>query len=200
MIELLKKIILRNATGKKVLIFFVLANMIYLTMLFITIPKVMEFSNGMKLLDMIPEGYDREYVDSLLTTLGEKGRNTYLYNQIPLDMIFPLLFAVGYSLLYAWFFKQLKQTDSPYFYFSFLPFVSGISDYAENLGIITMLKQYPDYSPETVSITNTFSMLKSSTSAIFLIALVFLMVYFGVNYLKSKPIVSGLLKNQNSPD
>ena len=37
----------------------------------VTIPKTMEFSNGMKLLDMIPTGYDWNYVNELLI-LSEK--------------------------------------------------------------------------------------------------------------------------------
>jgi hypothetical protein len=155
-------------------------------MLTFTIPKVMAFASGMKLLDMMPSGYDAEYVKTLFVALGENGRRAYLYNQIPLDMIYPLLFGISYSLLFVYFLKKTNLPQSPYFYFSFLPIISGISDYIENIGIIIMLRQYPDFSTDTVSITNTFSILKSSTTTIYFVALIVLLIMFGVHYIKSK--------------
>jgi hypothetical protein len=76
------KIIEKHSTGKKVLWLFLITNSVYALMLFITIPHVMEFSNGMKLLDMLPTGYSVEYVQDLLNSLGEQGRWAYLYNHI----------------------------------------------------------------------------------------------------------------------
>lgn len=94
----LKKIINNNLAGTKVLVLFALTNIVYAFMLIITIPKTMRFSNGMKLLDMMPTGYDFEYINTLFDTLGEKGREVYLYNQIPVDMIYPFLFGISYCL------------------------------------------------------------------------------------------------------
>ena len=85
-------------------------------MLIITIPKTMTFSAGMKLLDMMPVGYNPEYIITLLDTLGEKGREVYLYNQIPVDMIYPFLFGISYSLLIAYFLKKINKLNSYYFY------------------------------------------------------------------------------------
>ena len=93
---------------KKVLILFVLTNIVYAAMLIITIPKTMGFSNGLKLLDMMPMGYDLEYINTLFETLGEKGREVYLYNQIPLDMIYPFLFAISYCLVIGYFLKKTQ--------------------------------------------------------------------------------------------
>jgi hypothetical protein len=155
-------------------------------MLLVTIPKVMEFADGMKLLDMMPAGYDIEYVNNLFNILGEKGRQTYLYNQIPSDMFYPGLFAITYCFLFAYLLKKINRHDSSFFYFSFLPLIAGISDYAENIGIITMLKQYPDYSDETVAITNTFSMLKSATTTFYFFALIIVLIILGVNFIKNK--------------
>ena len=68
----------------------------------------MAFSNGMKLLDMMPTGYNSEYVYALFETLGVEGRFTYLYNQIPIDMIYPFLFGISYCLLIAYFLRKLN--------------------------------------------------------------------------------------------
>lgn len=186
MIWSLKKLIYTLSNGKTVLIFFVLSTLVYFLMMTFTIPNLAGIANGMKILDLMPEGYDKQYVDSLFTALGENGRHAYLYYQIPLDLIFPLLYGVGFCLLFAFFLRKINQLTSPFFYFSFLPLIAAISDFIENIGIITMLTQFPNYSEETVTITSTISFLKSSTTTIYFIALIFLLVAFGVQYVKSK--------------
>ena len=103
------KFINSNISGKKVLGLFILTNVVYVFMLFVTIPKTMGFSNGMKLLDMMPTGYDLNYVSELFNALGKIGRETYLTNQIPVDMIYPLLFGLTYSLLLAYSLKKLNK-------------------------------------------------------------------------------------------
>ncbi len=72
-----QNIIRRNIQGKKVL--FLLTNVVYTAMLLVTIPMVMDFVHGMNLLDMMPMGYNLEYVHSLFQTLGSEGRKAYLY-------------------------------------------------------------------------------------------------------------------------
>ncbi|MEP1982666.1 MAG: hypothetical protein ABJJ07_03315, partial [Maribacter dokdonensis] len=79
----------KQRSGKKVLVLFLLTNIVYAYMLLVTIPATMTFSNGLQLLDMMPAGYDLEYVNTLLQTLGNTGRQMYLTKQIPVDMIYP---------------------------------------------------------------------------------------------------------------
>ena len=153
-------------------------------MLMVTIPKTMEFSNGMKLLDMIPTGYDWNYVNELFNTLGENGRKTYLTNQIPVDMIYPLLFGLTYSLLLAYFLKKLNKLKSPFTYLCLLPIIAGITDYLENIGIITMLNDYPDLTETTVNATNTFSVIKSTSTSIFFISLIVILIILGIKFIK----------------
>ena len=98
--ELLNK----YSSGKNVLILFMFTQVVYGIMLGFSIPNVMQYSSGMKILDLIPTGYSPEYVQKLFKTLGEAGRGVYLYQQIPLDMIYPGLFAVSYTLLLVFFF------------------------------------------------------------------------------------------------
>tara|TARA_R100000935_G_scaffold42923_1_gene65312 strand:- start:132510 stop:133082 length:573 start_codon:yes stop_codon:yes gene_type:complete len=180
----LARILEKNISGKKVLGLFILTNVVYLFMLLVTIPKTMGFSNGMKLLDMLPTGYDWNYVNELFSTLGENGRKTYLTKQIPVDMIYPLLFGLTYSLLFAYFLKKLNKLKSPFTYLSLLPIIAGIADYLENFGIITMLNNYPELTEATVSVTNTFSVIKSITTSIFFIALFVILIILGVKSVK----------------
>jgi hypothetical protein len=180
------KFIEKNISGKKVLGLFILTNVVYIFMLTVTIPKTMEFSNGMKLLDMMPTGYDLNYVSELFTSLGENGRLTYLTNQIPVDMIYPLLFGLSYCLLLGFFLKKLKKLNSPCVYLCVIPIIAGIADYLENIGIITMLKNYPELKETAVYTTNIFSVIKSISTSVFFIALIVILIRFGIKVLNRK--------------
>jgi len=186
----MKNLISRNINGKKVLLFFILTNIIYLIMLAISIPHVMNFSNGMKLLDMMPMGYDAEYVDILFNTLGESGRDAYLFIQIPFDMAYPFLFGISYCLILAYFFNKLNKLKSPLIYLCFLPIIAGISDYFENIGIITLLTNYPDYSNSVIVITNFFSVLKSSATTIYFVVLLITIFIFIIKAIGGKKITA----------
>ena len=182
----IRKIIDKNLTGKKVLLLFVLTNLVYVIMLIVTIPKTMTFSNGMKLLDMMPMGYDSEYINSLFEALGENGRQVYLYSQLPIDMIYPFLFGISYCLVIGYFLKKLNKLSSVFFYLCFLPLIAGISDYLENFGIITMLNNYPNLSQTSMDATNIFSVVKSMTTTVFFVALIITLVMLGIKTMKER--------------
>ncbi len=178
-----KKIVSKHLSGKKVLLLFVLTNMVYAVMIFITIPKVMAFSGGLKLLDMMPTGYDLDDVNALFNALGEKGRGTYLYNQIPVDMIYPFLFGISYCLIWAYFLDKLGKLNSIFFYAGLLPLVAGTADYLENIGIVLMLNNFPNLSAGMASFTNIFSMTKSITTTLFFTLLFILILMLGLKTL-----------------
>jgi len=182
----LTKFIERNISGKKVLGLFIVTNVVYIFMLTVTIPRTMNHSNGLKLLDMMPTGYDLNYVSELFKSLGEVGRGTYLTNQIPVDMIYPLLFGLSYCLLLAYFLKKLKKLNAPYIYLCLLPIIAGIADYMENFGIITMLKSYPDLTPGMVSTTSLFSVIKSISTTVFFITLIIMLILLGIRTISGK--------------
>ena len=182
----LTKFIEKNISGQKVLGLFILTNVVYIFMLTVTIPKTMKFSNGMKLLDMMPTGYNLNYVSELFSSLGENGRLTYLTNQIPVDMIYPLLFGLSYCLLLGYFLKKLGKLNSSYTYLCLIPIIGGIADYLENFGIIKMLKNYPELKETTVFETNIFSVIKSISTSIFFIVLIVVLITLGIKLLKRK--------------
>src|SRR5688572_25779115 len=168
----MKNFIKGNSTLKNVVILFILTNLIYVFMLTVTIQKVMLFSNEMKLLDMMPTGYDVEYVNKLLEVLGPQGRNSYLFYQLPLDMVYPLLFGITYSLLFAFVLKKLDGLKGFLYYFCFLPWFCTLFDYFENIGIISILLNFPNNPTTLTSVTNIFSILKSSFTTLFFTVLI----------------------------
>ncbi len=186
MINKVKRLIDKHSTGRQVLWFFILSNLIYFSMLLITIPKTMNFSNGMNLLDMMPLGYNSDYINSLFEALGKEGRDAYLYYQLPLDMFYPLFYAISFSLLIAYFLKKIKQFNSALFYLCLLPIIAGIFDYLENIGIITMLNNYPLISEPVMVSTNVFTIIKSMTVSVTFITMIILLIVLGMNTLKQR--------------
>jgi hypothetical protein len=172
--------------GKTVLWLFIITNLIYVFMLTVTIPKVMGFAGGMKLMDMLPSGYDFQYVNVLLNKLGEEGRALYMYRQIPADMIYPALFGISYSVLLLYFFKKLNKLNSGLVYLSILPPIGGLFDYMENIGIIFMLKRFPDLTTDLVSMTNVFTIVKSFLTSVYFIVLLVTLGVWVFQLLKKK--------------
>ena len=182
----MRDLVRKNINGKRVLILFILTNIIYAIMLIVTIPKVMSFAGEMKLLDMMPTGYSPEYVSSLLRALGEQGRHAYLCNQIPVDMIYPFLFGLSYCLVLAYFLNKLGKLESSLFYLCLLPLLAGLFDYFENIGIIALLNSFPHTSVFLSHLTNVFSVLKSAFTTIYFITLNIVLIVFGVTRLFQK--------------
>ncbi|MEP3379370.1 MAG: hypothetical protein ABJO28_02260, partial [Maribacter dokdonensis] len=176
----------KQRSGKKVLVLFLLTNIVYAYMLLVTIPATMTFSNGLQLLDMMPAGYDLEYVNTLLQTLGNTGRQMYLTKQIPVDMIYPLLFGISYAAVLAYFLKKLPGLNQNYLYLCLLPVIAGIADYLENIGIITMPNVYPRVTETSVHITSLFSIIKTSATSIYFLVLIVVLIILGYRILKPK--------------
>ncbi len=184
--NILKNVLTNYSTGKNVLFLFILTNIVYAIMLVFTIPHVMNFSGGIKLLDMMPMGYDIEYIQSLFNALGDEGRLAYLVIQIRVDMIYPLLFAVSNSLLMVYLLKQINKSTSSLFYLSLIPVVAGVADYLENFGICTLIKSYPDLSQTVAETTNIFSLIKSMSTSVFFVSLIVVLIVLGTNKLLKK--------------
>jgi len=183
---MIQRIIENNIGGKKVLIFFLLSTLVYVIMLTITIPRVMSFSGGMKILDMMPTGYDAAYVNELFTKLGEPGRQAYLYGQIPFDLVYPALYGIGFCLVLAWLLNRLGKLGGNLIYFCLLPVVAGVFDYCENFGIITMLKVWPGIPSNLITVANLFSILKSGFTSVYFIVLMVVIITFGVKSISKK--------------
>jgi hypothetical protein len=140
-------------------------------MVFVTIPEVMAFADNMKLFDMSPMGYDPAYAQELLTQLGPDGRHTYLTRQLPLDMIYPGLFAITFSLLLAYCLDRINALRKPWQLFCWLAVLGGLFDYGENLSVIQMLQSYPSIPDSLAYRSNIFTLLKSWTILAYFIVL-----------------------------
>ena len=68
-----KSILQQYASGKIVILLFILTNAIYAYMLCYSIPQTVAFAQGLPLLDMQPMGYSNSYISQLFDALGTKG-------------------------------------------------------------------------------------------------------------------------------
>ena len=144
---------------------------VYVLMLSYTIPSVEKYANGMKLFDLSPGGYSFEYAVGLLENLGDSGRELYLYNQLPLDFLYPGLFAISCSLLLSWLFLKTRNSSSKWFYFCLVPVAAGTFDYFENIMIVSLIIGYPDVSFGQVAISSFATIAKSALTTLFFLVL-----------------------------
>ena len=184
----MRNLIRKNLGGKQVFFLFVITNLVYAVMLTITIPKVMNFAGGMKLMDLMPTGYNPQYVNSLCSALGEKGRDAYLYFQLPVDMVYPLLFGVSSCLVLGYFLNKLGKLDGFLFYLCYIPLFSGLFDYCENIGIVNILREYPSNPDLLTHITSLFSVLKSGCTTLYFCLLIFSLILLGLKKFTKTPV------------
>ncbi|MBI2330749.1 MAG: hypothetical protein HYU84_00965 [Chloroflexi bacterium] len=166
------KLLQKNSTGKNVAILFSMNMVFYVTILFYSIPMVLQSAPDMKLFDVSPSGYTREYAISLLNAIGPEGRNLYLSLQLPLDFVYPGLFIISYPLLLAWLLKKNHDLQSKVYYALYLPILAGLFDYVENVLVILMLKTYPDLDLNLVATASFATITKSVLSSVFFTLLI----------------------------
>lgn len=177
------------STGKNVLILFILCNAVYVFMLLYSIPRVSAYASGMRLLDMMPSGYDYNYVQQLFTALGTEGRELYAQLQIPIDMLYPALFAFCYAFLMVWLLSKIKKHYGRLFYGAYLPFIAAAADYLENIGILVLLKQFPEFTRRSVEMLSRATVVKSSSTVIYFILLVLVLLGMGRRYYLKQKLV-----------
>ena len=161
----------KYSTGKIVSGLFALTMIVYVSMLTYSIPAVSAFAPELPLFDLSPTGYTFAYANDLLSALGAEGRQLYLTTQLPLDFIYPGLFAVTYALLLVWLFRKTFDADSKIYCIALVPFLAGIFDYMENIFIIKMIYSYPNMQESTVEVANVFTILKSGFTTVFFVLL-----------------------------
>ena len=182
----MKNLLSANIKSRNILLLFLATMTIYVIMLVITIPKLMMFSEGKEILDMMPAGYNKAYVTELMTRLSVDGRFYYLTRQLPLDFIYPGLFAYTYALIFIFFLRKIGKHGTSWKFIAYLPVLAGLADYFENICIISILKSFPNVSPILVQFSSTASVVKASSTTIYFISLTILLIAFGIYRIRDR--------------
>jgi membrane-anchored glycerophosphoryl diester phosphodiesterase (GDPDase) len=83
-------------------------------------------------------------------------------------------------LLLGYILNKLGKFESRLFYLCYIPMLSGLFDYLENIGIILMLRSYPEISQGLIQTTSIFSVCKSFMTTIFFVTLIILLLILAV--------------------
>ena len=155
-----------NSEGQKALLSFCLAGLVYLTMLFGPLAQLRHLA-GQPPFDLRFMGYSGPEAEALLQALGAEGRQIYVWQQLPLDLLYPGLLAAT-----LWFsFKGLARAAV----FSarwqivlaagrVLALLACVGDYSENLMIWQMLRtaeKAMPLDPALVALASSATLLKS---------------------------------------
>ena len=157
--ELLDRI-KKLATLRIFLLFLVLTITVAVVMMGYVNPQILELSGGLPILDT-RLGYTFAEVEQLFTVLGEQGRQLYTTLQV-LDLIFPLAYGMSMTLALTGVITRVLPQGHPLEKAVFIPILSMIFDYLENITIATLIASYPNLSPLAVSIASIFTQLKWS--------------------------------------
>ena len=159
-------------TGMAAIGFGGIAALIYLLMINVTLAHI-EAVSGQVPFDMRPFGYRPADAVELLDALGAEGRAYYLSQQIPLDTLYPATLALALVAAMNWFGRCMPSRKLVRVGI-ILSVCAAFGDYGENLGIIAMVRTWPDLPVPLVYATSTASIAKSvsTTLAVFLAILI----------------------------
>lgn len=177
------KCFLETSTWVKAFLWLAASQIVYFTMLIVTIPAIQDKANGMKIFDLMAAGYSPQYVASFLESIGEKGRNIYLMNQIPLDLLNPGLMAVTGAIIITLFSKKINHRLGVII---FIPIFGAVFDYLENAMVAVMLISFPNVPTSIVMISSIFTILKMVLDTLYLVLLMVLFVMFIYTIIRGK--------------
>jgi hypothetical protein len=140
---------------------------------------LLKITGGANILDF-EIGYTLEQAKGLLTALGEEGRMFYLTRIIPLDFLFPVSYMLFYAGWIALFIKHITIRRWMKYALVF-PVINMLSDWIENIGIIAMLRSYPDLPGFAVSVSSIAGTIKMTLAVINIALICVFFVIFLVN-------------------
>jgi len=153
--------LISKATLKKAIIFTAIFAAMYalINASGVGVAGLLKITGGANILDF-EVGYTYEQAKGLLTALGAEGRSFYLTRILPLDFLFPFSYMLFYTGWIALFLKYITVREWMKFALV-LPGLNMLFDWIENIGIIAMLRSYPDlpeFAVYTSSIAGTVKM------------------------------------------
>ena len=123
------------ATGKNILILlavFLLANFVVVPLVY---PKF-------QTLDMM-NGYTPAQANQLIASYGQQGRQSYAVVEATLDLAYPFVSGMLFSLLILYSFQRGFPNQRWAQFLALLPFAVMLSDYLENVCVLILLLGYP---------------------------------------------------------
>ena len=116
--------------------------------------------------------YTPDKAFQLISSYGEQGRQYYAVIEVTLDLVYPLVTALMFSLIIFYTFKRAFPSRSWTLYLSLTPYTVLLADYLENVCVVSMLLMYPRESALLAQISNFFTIAKFSLAPLQLLFVV----------------------------
>lgn len=159
-----------------ILVFFVLTLSLAIGLEYFYVSNIVDAQgNKVSILDFKPQNTVDNTID-VLESMGEKGRMLYRQMLCGIDLFYPLVYSIFLFLLIIKFSSSPKRIS--YKLVCFFPFIAGLLDIAENVGIASMLDSFSDISASQVSMVYAFTVSKWA----FVSFSVIVMLWFGSFY------------------
>ena len=80
---------------------------------------------------------------AMLDKYGEAGRSIYLKIELTADILYPIVYTLFFSLLISWLFQRAFKPGHNLRRWNVMPVGAWVFDLLENVGIVSMLAEYP---------------------------------------------------------
>ena len=137
---------------------------------------ILDTGGGANLLDNRTSGYSPESAYAMISAYGSQGITYHLMLAVA-DVFFPPTLAFFLLLAITYFYMPFFQSWPLARWLTALPVVYLVSDYLENIGIVTMLLSFPTRMPGMARLANFMFMSKNLSSTI---AIVVILVGLGL--------------------
>ncbi len=138
--------------------------------------RLERISGGLRILDLQPY-YTPEMAYRFLDAYQEEGRRVYL-SILTADLFYPLAYSSFLALAISWVFRRAFKPENPAQFLNLLPFVAALLDYAENVGVYTLLRHYPERLSDVAQRTAYFSAAKLMLSNVCVLALAIGVIFY----------------------
>lgn len=117
--------------------------------------------------------YSVEQVYEWIESYGDEGRSRYMIGELTIDLLYPVVYTCLFAGLIGWL-TNFEQ-GGHYRWLAALPASIWLFDLIENLGIVTMLYNYPQQLVQVANVTSWVTSIKWSLAFV-VIAVTLLLV------------------------
>ncbi|MDQ7028492.1 MAG: hypothetical protein Q9O62_01285 [Ardenticatenia bacterium] len=148
-----------RARGRVVLLFMGLSALLGGVILPATSARLRALSGGVGPLDVL-FFYTPARAYAALSAYGDAGRAAYRAGALTADMLFPVSYALFFSLAVAWLCRRGRIEGRCGWPLFLIPLVAGGLDVMENLSVVLMLSLYPGVPPALAWAATSFTAAK----------------------------------------
>ncbi|MEW5986985.1 MAG: hypothetical protein AB1791_10165 [Chloroflexota bacterium] len=146
------------ARGRVILVFLVLE--VLFNVIFQVIgTRIRAASGGVGAIDLLFT-YTPEQVFGMVAAYGEAGRRLYAWVEVTADLVYPIVYSLFFSLLITYLFRRASISEKLTRWAGFVPLTGALFDYAENIGIVTMLLSFPAQPAAVALLSSIFTTIK----------------------------------------